>query len=591
MLVTHSLNLREIQKNAEKPKFLITNRNGGFLLLGKSPESRYNGLFFFIDSKMMKTIENIDIVGSEECREIVNHFNFIERIKGNVHECFFMPEKANCLVYELSRESDIMFTLDVKEAYDNREYGRYYAVEEIKNGLVFRFTKRTDTKEDSTNNAIEYDFYLVVYSDEMDYSLVRSWIPREYGDDRERNSNPFTRHVFDAARIKAKKLVFSGAFSRKKAIEEAKACYKKYSDIKNMKSDSKSFFIDDTETAMAYENAKNSLSSLTIGDGIFAGLPWFFQSWSRDEAYCLKALMKMDTGLSKKIIFKWLQQLTPSGKLPNRIPATATQCADSIGILFYRAWELIKKQELSKNDLVKVREKLEHSMYLMLKNAATDGFDQNTPQETWMDSNIQGSNRAGVRLEIQALRLAAYKTMYHLDWNHRYVSLEEELAHKVRERFFKEGILADGIGDWTVRPNIFLAAYFYPELLRKEEWLTCFEKILPKLWLNWGGLSTIDKSDYRFKPWHTGENAESYHHGDSWFFVNNIAAIVMARTDRHKFKSYIDKILRASTEEILWKGAIGHAAELSSASELKSEGCLAQAWSAATFIELVDELF
>ena len=96
-------------------------------------------------------------------------------------------------------------------------------------------------------------------------------------------------------------------------------------------------------------------------------------------------------------------------------------------------------------------------------------------------------------------------------------------------------------------------------------------------------------NDERFRAKHTGD--DSYHNGDSWYFVNNIAAMVLARLDRGRYKKYIDKILKASTDEILWNGVIGHAAEISSACEQRSEGCLMQAWSAATYIELVDVLF
>ena len=39
-------------------------------------------------------------------------------------------------------------------------------------------------------------------------------------------------------------------------------------------------------------------------------------------------------------------------------------------------------------------------------------------------------------------------------------------------------------------------------------------------------------------------------------------------------------------KELLWSGCVGGAAEISSAKELRSEGCVNQAWSAATFIEL-----
>ena len=89
---------------------------------------------------------------------------------------------------------------------------------------------------------------------------------------------------------------------------------------------------------------------------------------------------------------------------------------------------------------------------------------------------------------------------------------------------------------------------------------------------------------------YTGENNKSYHRGDSWFWINNLAALVLYKLDKNKFKKYIDKILKASTEEILWKGAISHHAELSSASKLKSQASLMQAWSSAMYVELIREM-
>jgi len=158
----------------------------------------------------------------------------------------------------------------------------------------------------------------------------------------------------------------------------------------------------------------------------------------------------------------------------------------------------------------------------------------------------------------------------------------------VREKFWNKSYLADGLGDWTIRPNIFIAAYIYPELLTRSEWTTCFNTILPKLWLRWGGLSSIDKSHELFTAKSTGESVQSYHRGDSWFWINNLAALVMKKVNKDVFKKYIDAITLASTKEILYSGAIGHHAEISSASSLKSEGCLAQAWSAAMYIELLE---
>jgi glycogen debranching enzyme len=93
-----------------------------------------------------------------------------------------------------------------------------------------------------------------------------------------------------------------------------------------------------------------------------------------------------------------------------------------------------------------------------------------------------------------------------------------------------------------------------------------------------------------FVDHYTGRNNSSYHRGDSWFFINNIAAICMLRTDKVKFRKYIDSIVDAGAREILWSGAAGHAAEISDANHLSSQGCFSQAWSNATFIELMLEL-
>ena len=82
----------------------------------------------------------------------------------------------------------------------------------------------------------------------------------------------------------------------------------------------------------------------------------------------------------------------------------------------------------------------------------------------------------------------------------------------------------------------------------------------------------------------------SYHRGDSWFWINNITAIVMHQVDKEFFSKYINKILEASTWELLYMGITGYAGELSSAKELRSEGCSAQLWSNSTYIELINEL-
>ncbi len=253
---------------------------------------------------------------------------------------------------------------------------------------------------------------------------------------------------------------------------------------------------------------------------------------------------------------------------------------------------IINKKENEYNKLIyEIESSLEKSLNGLLKLRTRDNFEINDKLETWMDTEFGNDTREGVRIEIQALRLNMYKLMFELTQNHKYKVLENLLKNKVREKFWNGKILADGLNDFTIRPNTFIAAYTYPELLLNKEWEMCFDNALKVLWLNWGGLSTIDKNHPLYTDTSTGENPKSYHRGDSWFWINNLSAIVLNKINKIKFKKQIQKIIEASAEEILWKGCVGCHAELSSAKSLESKGCFNQAWSDAMFIEMVDEVF
>jgi glycogen debranching enzyme len=230
----------------------------------------------------------------------------------------------------------------------------------------------------------------------------------------------------------------------------------------------------------------------------------------------------------------------------------------------------------------------------------------NGPKETWMDpADGEGKDmRSGARVEIQALMLAAYdfaEYLRNLLWKEKtldFVKFREELVDNTRRFLFRDGMLWDGYDheslDRTVRPNVFLAYYVYQNLLFREEWINVFRKVIDACWLSWGnewgGFSSIDKGSPLMRWEHTGMNNESYHRGDSWLYLNNIAAACMHRLDGYGFREHVKKIRAASVAEMNTMGFIGQCAELSSAKELSSKGALAQAWSAATLIELLHEL-
>ena len=637
MEITHDLGTLSTSKNVtENIGFLLTNKKGSYCSFFNLPTSRYQGLFYFdaTPMKMYKFIDSIGFVGDDNISSLKNGFYFVERKKDDIVESFVMPQFFNSLIYELNINKEIELFLDCKESYDNREWGRHYDIFEEKECTVVRFTKKTDRKEDLSDGIREFALYLAIKSNDSLYEKNDKWIERHYSYDEERNSPPFKRYVYNALRLKGSKFVFSMSMNKDDAIKECRYIFNNINQIKNKE---KKYFYDflknsaikkiinnkkiNDEIKIAYINALVSLDNLIIADknmwnvservrneltrshvtGIFAGLPWFFQFWTRDTLVSLKALLKIDSSLVKKILLQYLDSINNDGRLQTLTGKNLKNffhlpSADAHGWLFFRCNEFIEKltfiEKSPKGDFsTKVGTALEKSICKLLKYHTKDNFEINNKLETWMDTAFEEDSREGARIEIQALRLDMYKLMFDLTKDKKYKILENTLKIKVRQQFFNGKIVADGIDDFTIRPNLFIAAYVYPKFLSNDEWEICFDNALQNLSLDWGGLSTIDINSKLFTDISTGQNPKSYHRGDSWFWINNLAASVLSRINKNKFDICIKKIIKASTEEILWRGCIGCHSELSSAKKLESKGCFNQAWSNAMFIEMVDDVF
>ena len=296
---------------------------------------------------------------------------------------------------------------------------------------------------------------------------------------------------------------------------------------------------------------------------------------------------------TKKILWKYLA-ISGKATMPRMIGGEGVQSADSPSWLFFRINEfidLLQKQRklktyITSKEMNFVQQKLQETLDDLWKTRFND-LITNNQGETWMDTVYGEDKRDGARIEIQAGTLAMLNFLSSLTGKKD--PRETALKKSVKSSFWKTNMLKDGKEDPILRPNLFLAALFYPKLLTKKEWTACFDKALKSLWLDWGGLSSIDKKHPLFTAKSTGENPKSYHRGDSWFWINNLAALAMYRTDKKKFGKYIRKIKEASLKE-QQMGIIGHSAEISSAEKLKSEGCLSQLWSNATLVELQEEV-
>lgn len=604
MKITHKLPGLIISKDNCNTNICIqSNKKGNFIFLSEPVISKFNGFFLNMDLELYKIIENISIVDSE-FNEIENNLSHIKRKHKDTAEKIICPEDINGIVYTLSKRSNISIDFDCRHMNDMRNFGRIYNITIENKNIIIQFVKKTDDREDNKHNVEEYTLYIVIrpksFKEKDDYEFTNQWIEQHYSYDHERNDFPINRYIYRPFRVNSKKLLIGIGKTKKNALDEIEKLKRfkirknNYASINKKKNPT---------TAAAFICAQESIEKMKSEYGgitrLYAGFPWFFQFWSRDETICLGSLIRLrQFKIVKDILFTYMKHISKDGRLPNRIPSSQLGSADGVGWFWKRITNLIDPLEklhlsqkyLSSKDMKNLREALAESINHIEKNYKSDGLITNNDNETWMDTDPHGHDpRDGKRIEIQALHLNMLRLMHKISGEKKYKTREEKMKKEVIKKFWNGKCIADGIGDNTIRPNIFIAYYVYPDLLPRKEWQTCFENVLDRLWLNWGGISSIDKTHPMFVQDYTGLDDKSYHRGDSWYWINNLAALCMFRNNPIEFDGKIKKIIKASSNELLWNGSIGDHAEISSASHLSSKGCFAQAWSAAMFIELIIE--
>ena len=419
--------------------------------------------------------------------------------------------------------------------------------------------------------------------------------------DRARKSEPNSIYSFKAVEIFVEDSIIATGFSSNKsnAIKQAETNYrKKDKSFKRVKQQFK-----EKKTLIAFNSAVHSFNDLYIDfyrmKGYYAGLPWFFHIWTRDEAISLKALILLGEYEKLEQIFLNRIKNVVDGRIGNRYPHSVLGTADGSGWFFKRLHEFLESESIPekkrdmfrKTHLATMKKYLKKIVEKQKKDYISNYLVWNRNKETWMDTSYGKDGRSGYRIEIQALWCCILKFQNYLDEIDGKPDNEtlEKTKKRIKETFFVDGELCDGKNDPTSRPNVFLAYYLMPELLTALEWNNVFDRALEKLWLDWGGLATIEKKSKLFCKRYTGQDNRSYHRGDSWFFINNIAAICLNRLNKKKYGKYIKKIENASIQDILWEGSIGRPSELSSAEKQISGGTEFQLWSAATLIELLLE--
>lgn len=606
MQIIHEFDKTKIvSKNNEGTGLILGNNRGNYFYLTDGEETKYQG-FFYSDCKNIRNeysvYKVIDSISTDNGKllEIKNGMYEISRTyESGLTEKYFLPHDHNALCLKVNKTAKAQVILDVRHPYDSRSFGRFYNFQEKNECALIKFTKKRDAKEDGIADKKEYTLYLAIKTDKSRYKPIGQFFSKYYPKDHKRNSSPWDRYVYKSIEIDFNEAVFAIARTPTEAVNEAVKIYKNFDKLYEEEADKihktlKFPKITDEEIKMAYLCAQNSIYTLCVETnkkkGAYAGLPWFFQFWTRDEAVSLLEISKLNKDLAIEIIENHLKCLSDDGQMPRqRIigrQSQALKSADSLGWLMDRIMKLRNKNILPKHVEMEIVERVEKIISKLIQKRTVDDLAINFNNETWMDS----IERSGHRIEIQAGRLKIYNALYELTGNDQYSILENEMKQKVLEKFYENGVILDSPSDKTIRPNAFIAAYLYPNLLTNEQWEKCFDILLEKLYLNWGGISTIDIHSGMFVAFDTGENSASYHNGNSWYWLNNLVALVLYKTNAHKYSACINAIMESNTRDILYEGIAGHHSETSSANKKTPSGCNAQMWSAAMYLEVFDEM-
>lgn len=610
-----------------EPRGLLANGFGSYFCFDESLS--YQGWYLFSgkDWRMQKILESIVPMHEGDVTTLFNQFYGYRREFESGAQDTVIPYQKSLLYATTQLKGRVKFVFDGRESYEGSRMGREYRIEQDGDYAFVFFTQHGDA-------GVEYE-YVVALKGVKNMDVINKWFEKNYSFDEHRDSRSLY-WVYEGFSCEVNShMVISVGSSKSEARTLADIAYFHFEDIVatlHERANERAMLsehIHDVTLQAADACAVWSLFSVynkltfrhNLMPGIFAGLPWFYQLWSRDELISLGGLIvvaqrKKDASLFeeiKSILHRHLHSVQADGLLPNRFPHSDLPSIDALGWLARRIKDFLRAAKKEKQlyllftptELVGWSMHLQEALAKAKEHHSEFNLFSNDACETWMDTEHMGDDRAGVRVEIQALFYAVYDAIIYIE---KLVNSPYVLKHVKAQTAFKKtfrdtfvhpefaGLLVDGLNDEghidkRYRPNVFLAAYLAPDLLSNKEWKKVFDVYLEKLYEPWGGLTTLNRDNSLFQPVYTGENNKSYHRGDSWYFVNNFAALVLAQVDYEKYKHYIKSIAHASAKDILELGLAGHHSEVSSATFQEAEACLAQAWSTASFVEFLEQLY
>ncbi|GIW66345.1 MAG: hypothetical protein KatS3mg095_0243 [Candidatus Parcubacteria bacterium] len=405
----------------------------------------------------------------------------------------------------------------------------------------FRKIYETDIKENNFRIVFQENNFIIFFEDldinlfyEGDLKYINEKIKVNYNYDFKRKSIFYQNTVFK---------LFKGWLRS----------FKIFSSQKEIESES---YINNHDNFESFISKRIfSLFSSKENEGFMAGLPWFPQKWFRDELISL--LFLDDYSFFKSKIFSFyldnLENIWQYNKSENYILA-----ADTLLLLINNLDEQIINK--NKNALINLLKKWEN-----LFNILNDNLP---PQSTWMDT-------------IERKRAIEIDFLYYLSLL-KLGLIPEAKKFKI---FIKNKIFSKVYpSDEFLRPNLFFAYFLDKKFFEPEEWEFFFDNLINNNYLDWGGFSSISKYDDRFRKTYSGEPSDSYHQGDSWFWLNNLSYFSLNDLNSKKYNKYLKKIRQATMKNLLKIGVPGYISELSSAEKLRYEGSPIQLWSLTSLL-------
>lgn len=530
---------------------------------------------------------------------------------------YFYLGPTGGMIYEICNfEGEFFIDIDCRNINDYDKWGREYEVYK-KGGIIFvKYTKNTPEGKD-------YEQLLGIRAQNFSYDLVEEWIKKDYKYSAQRNSL-HELYVYRLMKVRVqegKRIIFGTGFSESEVEEQIYLLEHHFDELEGFDKKINKELIDQKEfkkplnhnVSIAYRASNSAVYKFLnkevykngFRNNFYAGFPWFTQVWTRDALVGLRSIIERgDVQIAKETLFDYITKINPeTGKIKRIFTQDSLESADGVFWLAKRVEDFIfyldERGMLSENLTLGEIEYVYKKFNEAFGRIVTDDWDRENELlrvakgDSWMDTiDVEFPLDVQVQLLNFVSSLAILGQMIGKDEEvKRYSEFEQSLKERIKAGYFRGGYLHNEPHEDKVTSNIFMAYYFYPDLFLDYEWEEIFDNSLKRLKTSWGGISTLDWKDPRFEPNYTGENDVSYHHGDSWQWINNMAAIVLNDLNEQKYRSVIKGILLSSTNDILKFGAVGYGSEISSASAQRAEGCLAQLWSSSVYIEMVDKLF